>query len=96
MSNSLKIKILDKEYQVACKPEDRAALQQSAQLLNDKMQEIRRSGAIIGLDRIAVMTALNLAYELLASEQSSSASNADNTLLATLEEKIDAALDRFS
>ena len=96
MSNSLKIKILDKEYQVACKPEDRAALQQSAQLLNDKMQEIRRSGAIIGLDRIAVMTALNLAYELLASEQSSSASKADNTLLATLEEKIDAALDRFS
>lgn len=96
MSNSLKIKILDKEYQVACKPEDRAALQQSAQLLNDKMQEIRRSGAIIGLDRIAVMTALNLAYELLASEQSSSASSADNALLATLEEKIDAALDRFS
>jgi cell division protein ZapA len=94
MSNSLKIKILDKEYQVACKPEDRPALERSAELLNSKMQEVRRGGAIIGLDRIAVMTALNLAYELLDSQQTGNA--ADSELLEGIESRIDKALARFS
>jgi cell division protein ZapA len=94
MSDSLKIKILDKEYQVACKPEDRPALERSAALLNGKMQAVRRSGAIIGLDRIAVMTALNLAYELLASQ--ANGSTAHSELLDSIEARIDQALERFS
>lgn len=94
MSNSLKIKILDKEYQVACKPEDRAALEQSAALLNLKMQEVRRGGAIIGLERIAVMTALNLAYELLTND--ATGNPAESQLLESAEKKIDAALARFN
>lgn len=94
MSNSLKIKILDKEYQVACKPEDRAALEQSAALLNEKMHAVRRGGAIIGLDRIAVMTALNLAHELLTHSATDNA--AESQLLESAEDKVDAALARFS
>ena len=37
----------------------------SAELLNVKMREIRDSGKVVGLDRVAVMAALNLANELL-------------------------------
>ncbi len=96
MSNSLKIKILDKEYQVACKPEDRAALEQSAELLNEKMQEVRRGGAIIGLDRIAVMTALNLAYELIANRDNSGAQSESNAIIDSAQERVEAALERFN
>ncbi len=65
------VKILDKEYQVACPREERQALMESAQLLDERMKAIRGSGAVIGLERIAVMAALNLSHELLQAKSGS-------------------------
>lgn len=62
------IKILEKEYQVACPAEERSALLASAELLNRKMREIRDSGKVVGLDRIAVMAALNMANEMISTQ----------------------------
>ena len=59
------VRILDKEYQVACPPSERTNLLDSAEILNAKMREIRDSGRIVGLDRIAVMAALNMANDLI-------------------------------
>ena len=59
------IRILEKEYQVACPADEKADLMASADLLNQKMREIRDSGKVVGLDRVAVMAALNMANELL-------------------------------
>lgn len=58
------VRILDKEYQVACPPGEHDALLESARLLNNAMKEIRDTGRIVGLERIAIMAALNLANEL--------------------------------
>lgn len=58
-------RILEKEYQVACPAEEKANLLASVELLNKKMREVRDSGKVVGLDRIAIMAALNLANELL-------------------------------
>ena len=60
------VKILEKEYQFSCPAEDRKSLVESAELLNAKMREIRDGGKVVGLDRIAVMAALNMAHDLLA------------------------------
>ena len=60
------VRILEKEYFVACPYEERSALLDAAEFLNARMREIRDSGKVVGLDRIAVMVALNLANELLA------------------------------
>lgn len=59
------VRILEKEYQVACPPAERAALLDSAELLNARMREIRDGGRVVGLERIAVMAALNIANDLL-------------------------------
>ncbi len=59
------VRILDKEYQVACPIEERMELLDSAEILNAKMREIRDTGRVVGLDRIAVMAALNMAHELI-------------------------------
>ena len=61
------VKILEKEYQISCPADERKALVDSAELLNMKMREIRDSGKVVGLDRIAVMAALNMANDLIAS-----------------------------
>ena len=68
--NTITVHILDKEYQVACPEEQQAELVVSAKYLDKQMRTIRDTGKVIGLERIAVMAALNISYELLqASEQ---------------------------
>lgn len=59
------VRILEKEYQVSCPAGERTDLLDAAEMLNAKMREIRDSGKVVGLDRIAVMAALNMANELL-------------------------------
>ena len=91
-SVSLKIHILGKEYQVNCPPEEREALERSAVLLNEKMEEIRSGSQIIGLERIAVMAALNLAHDLIQTEQSAEQNSFASDVLQTMNSKIDSAL----
>ena len=62
------VRILDKEYQVACPANERTDLLDSAEILDAKMREIRDTRRIVGLDRIAVMAALNMANELLQAQ----------------------------
>jgi cell division protein ZapA len=65
---SVTVRILDKDYQVACPEEEKMALMKSAEFLNQRMREIRDTGKVIGLDRMAVMVALNLVNDLLKIE----------------------------
>lgn len=59
------VRILEKEYQVSCPANERTDLLDAAEMLNAKMREIRDSGKVVGLDRIAVMAALNMANDLI-------------------------------
>jgi cell division protein ZapA len=59
------VSILDREYQFSCQPEERKALREAATLLDDRMRSIKGEGRLMALERIAVMTALNLSDELL-------------------------------
>lgn len=96
-SDAVKVRILDKEYLVACPAEEELALQASAKHLSDKMSEIRRSGKVVGVDRIAVMAGLNIAHEALESgagiggDSSRSAGNR----LHKLNTKIDQVLAKY-
>ena len=61
----INVSILDKDYKVACPPGEQSALLESAKFLDSKMREVRDSGNIMGSERIAVITALNMANDLL-------------------------------
>jgi cell division protein ZapA len=86
------VRILEKEYQVACLPEERSELLDSAEFQNLKMREIRDGGNIIGLDRIAVMAALNLANELLKTRRQGEAVGDVSPRLRQMRERAEAAL----
>jgi cell division protein ZapA len=90
------VKILDKEYQVACPPEQEQGLLEAARYLDKQMRTIRDTGKVIGLERIAVMVALNTTYELLKKDtQVSETSVAGADQVKKLSERIDDALQRF-
>ena len=93
-SRPLSVRILEKEYFVACPAEERTALLDSAELLNGRMKEIRDSGKIVGLDRIAVMAALNLAHEVIKLRARDTGSEQDTThRLRHLRERVESALE---
>ena len=93
-ANTVTVKILDKDYQVACPPEQEAELVTSAKYLDKQMRGIRDSGRVIGLERIAVMAALNTSYELLqaSSNSSSDAAAPSGDSVKRLNTKLDDAL----
>lgn len=89
------IRILEKEYHVACPVDARSELLDSAELLNRKMREIRDSGKVVGLDRIAVMAALNLTNELLKSRGRDESAEGDLALrLRSMRERVESALTK--
>lgn len=91
------VHILDKEYLVACPEGEQEALTASAKYLNDKMLNIRESGKVVGIDRIAVMTALNLAHEVVGTGGSGGSKELDScgVRIRTLNEKIEEALGKY-
>ena len=89
------VRILEKEYQVSCTVEERAALLDSAEYLNSEMKKIRESGKVIGLDRIAVMAALNMANELLKLRSRDTTVESDVVnRIRVLREQVEASLER--
>jgi len=88
------VRILEKEYQVACPVEERSALLDAAEMLNGKMREIRDGGNVIGVDKIAVMAALNLAAELLSIRNRDSSTESGLTgKIRQLRERVETALN---
>ena len=58
------VRIMDSEYRISCPENEKDALMEAAQYLDTRMQDIRDSGRILGVERIAVMAALHIVYEL--------------------------------
>jgi len=91
-NNSVDIKVLDKDYRVACPAEEQDALRASAEFLNGKLDEIRSKGSIIGTERIAVMAALNLAHELVTGQDHQDNYDDLDSRVDNLHKKINIAL----
>ena len=62
------VNIMGRDFTVSCTDEERPGLINAVNFLDKKMRDIRDSGKIIGVERIAIMAALNLAHELLNSK----------------------------
>ena len=64
-ATGMQISIMGREFRVACAPEEQKSLQGAVDYLNRKMQDIKDQGKINGIDRIAIMAALNISHEFL-------------------------------
>ncbi len=95
-TETLTVKILDRDFQVACPAEERDALLESARYLDEKMRGIRQGGKVIGLERIAVMAALNITYEMLQQAERADRGTADvEHELQRLIGKVDDTVNRY-
>ena|ERR1044072_7679352 len=74
MTEPVSVSILDREYLIACTPDERAGLIAAASFLDAKMREIRAGARSANLDRIAVLAALTIAHDLLGAKERESSS----------------------
>jgi cell division protein ZapA len=87
------VNILDREFLIGCTPEERPGLVAAANYLDGKMREVRSATRAQGIDRIAVLAALNIAHELLQQKNhTDSHAGAVAQHLQTLRTKLDGAL----
>ena len=94
-ANAIAIQILDKEYMVACPEDERDELLDSARFLDERMRETRDAGKVLGTERMAVMTALNIVHEFLQHRRENDTVNQGlNDSISSLSNKIEAALSR--
>lgn len=63
------VRIMDKDYHIACPASESANLERAAEYLDKKMRDIRRTGKVVGAERIAVMAALNITHDLLHKQE---------------------------
>ncbi len=90
---TISISILGKDFTVSCPDEEREALMRAAKYVDAQMQETQRSGKTMGIERGAVMAALNIAYDLLRLREQSQATVSDmNRRVRALTEKVDGIL----
>ena len=87
--DSLTIKVLEKEYRVACPPDEKESLIASATILNDKLMQIKSKGSVISTERIAVMAALNMSHEILNGKELVGEHADLNERIDSLSERID-------
>jgi cell division protein ZapA len=94
-SARVSVRILEKDYQIACPSDERSDLLDSAELLNSRMREIRDAGKVVGLDRIAVIAALNMANELIRLRGRDGRLESDvGSRLRILRERVESALEK--
>jgi cell division protein ZapA len=88
------VRLLDREYQIACPAEQRTDLLDAAEYLDARMREVRDSGTAVGLDRIAVISALNLSNELMRLRKEGTSIDSElGSRLKNLRKRVELALD---
>jgi cell division protein ZapA len=85
------VSIMGRNFTVSCTEEERPGLINAVNFLDKKMRDIRDSGKVIGVERIAIMTALNLAHELLNSKSGDVDVGDIRRRIAIMQDQIDEA-----
>ena len=93
-SEPVALRLLDREFLIACAPEEREGLLDAAGFLDRKMRELRAGAKAPSFERVAVLTAISVAHELLSlRKQHDGQEQRISDGLAALRSRLDAALD---
>lgn len=86
------VNIMGREFKVACSDDERQGLITAVNFLDKKMREIRDTGKVVGVERIAIMAALNLAHELLTTRSGGFDIGDFKRRIVSMQEQIDEAV----
>jgi len=85
----VKLRILDRDVQLACRPGEEDDLMQAAAYVDKSMRDLRQRNAASGIEKIAIVTAINTANALLKARSQQGEDNSLASRLASINEKLD-------
>lgn len=91
-AKGINISVMGRDFSVACPPEEQEDLMDAARYLDKNMQEIKKTGKIIGAERCAIMAALNITNDLLQLRRATAGQENVQERLDSLQERIDEVL----
>jgi len=94
-NTGLSVRILEKEYQIACAEDERDDLMKATRYLEGKLKEISGKGRIIGSERAAIMAALNISYEMVRSKDAVAQQGNHEKRLEKLQGDVRDVLNKF-
>lgn len=92
VSKAIDVEIMGREFTISCTDEERQGLLDAVDYLDKKMSDIRDSGKVVGLDRIAIMAALNLSHEVLNTKTGDVNIGEYKRKISEMDRQIDAAM----
>ena len=90
----VKVVIMDREFTIACKKNDRDDLLDAAAHLDKQLRVVQAQSKVVGLEHCAVITALNLSNELLQLRRNSQVPGDLNVRLQALTTRVERAVSR--
>jgi cell division protein ZapA len=94
VSEPVALRLIDREFLIACSPEEREGLLEAASFLDRKMRELRANARAPSFERLAVLAAISVTHEFLTlRKQHDGQEQRLSDGLAALRQKLDAALD---
>ncbi len=93
-NNPVALRLIDREFLIACAPEEREGLVEAAALLDRKMRELRANARAPSFERLAVLAAVSMTHELLALRKQQGGSGQQTAhRLAALRQRLEFALE---
>ena len=92
LPDGVKVSILGRDFAVACPDDQRDALSRAAMHLDKKMREIQKSGKVIGMEKCAIMAALNITHELLVYQAKNGETEKIGGTVSDILKKLDIAM----
>lgn len=94
-SEPVALRLIDREFLIACAPEEREGLLEAAGYLDRKMRELKANAKAPSFERLAVLAAISVTHEFLGlRKQHEGQSQRLSDGLASLRSKLGAALER--
>ncbi len=78
-SRPVKLRILDKEVQLACKVGEEDELSKAAEYIDRAMADLKARNSTSSIEKIAIVAAINTAAELMKSRSKKSGDNSEVT-----------------
>lgn len=91
-SRPARLRILDKEVQISCKPGEEDDLMQAAAYIDQSMRDLRRRNTTSSIEKIAIVTAINTANALLKSRSQEGNDEIVTERLSALNTQLDGLL----
>lgn len=66
---TVSVTLLGQEFKISCPKGHEAELKEAAEYLNNQMRELKAGGKIIGMEKIAVLAALNITHDMLSARK---------------------------